>query len=113
MCRRVLRLLLLASKGEYGSVRKDAPELLFPGAPPLAGGTPTEASPDIEEPAFAILAEPTDVLFGEETEADCADTQTAHAKIAMTHGVDRPNRRIAYRRRHPSESWRHSRHRTP
>src|SRR6185437_12245162 len=110
MRRRLVRLLLLASKGEYGSVRNDAPGLLFPEAPLPEGATPMDASPAIEEPAFATLLEPTDALLGEETEADCADTQTAHAKIAMTHGVDRPNRRIAYRRRHPSESWRHSRH---
>ena len=58
-----------------------------------ASAVPTDA------PAFAMPVGLTDALLGEETEADCAGRQTAHAKIATTHGVDRLNHRIADRRR--------------
>lgn len=67
-------------------------ELLFPDVDPTdASGVPTDA-------ALGTLAEPNDAVLVEDTEPDCADTQTAHAKIARTHGVDRLNPRIAHRR---------------
>jgi hypothetical protein len=85
-------------------VRKDEPGLLFPGMPPFVEDDPIDAS---EVPTDALAfetasAEPPDASFGEETEADCAEAQTAHAKMARTHGVDRLSR-IAHRRRRLSE----------
>jgi hypothetical protein len=88
---------------------------VLPGTLPFGDPIDVSAVPT-DALAFATSVEAADALLGEEIDADCADAQRAHAKMARTHGVDRLSR-IAHRRRrlsefrgtvhaHPTPDWR-------